>query len=55
MATKRAKFEPKPGAFYYFSGDVWEADNRGRLHRRRDCGPNGRGKFRHKYYTGKKP
>ena len=39
-----------PGKFYYFSGDVWECDNNGQLHRRRDCGPNYKGNFKSKFY-----
>lgn len=44
----------KPGSFVYFGGYVHEVDASGKTHVRRDIGPDTKGKFKHRYYKGKK-
>lgn len=49
-----AKRAPKPGDFVYHGGMVFEIDDQGKERPRKDLGPDYKGNFKHKYYTGKK-
>jgi hypothetical protein len=45
----------RPGSFLYHSGMVFEVDNCGKRRPRKDIGPGYRGKYKHKFFTPKKP